>query len=61
MKWKDIDFQSNTLSVVRAQTVEVEFDKEGNVLSRKTVIGETKTAGQCENKSYARIIEGSFA
>ena len=57
LKWKDIDFQQNTLSVVRAQTVDVEFDKEGNVLSRKTVIGETKTAGSVRTNPMPELLK----
>ena len=57
LKWKDIDFQQNTLSVVRAQTVDVEFDKEGNVLSRKTVIGETKTAGSVRTNPIPELLK----
>jgi len=57
LKWKDIDLQSNTLSVVRAQTVDVEFDKEGNVLARKTVIGETKTAGSVRTNPMPELLK----
>lgn len=42
---------------MRAQTVDVEFDKEGNVLSRKTVIGETKTAGSVRTNPMPELLK----
>ena len=45
LKWKDFDEKKQTLSVVRAQTVEPTFDENGNVIKREYMIGKTKTAG----------------
>lgn len=57
LKWKDVDLEKDTISVVRAQTVDVEFDKEGNVLSRKTIIGETKTAGSVRTNPIPKLLK----
>lgn len=45
LKWKDFDEKNQTLSVVRAQTVEPTFDENGNVTKREYMVGKTKTAG----------------
>ena len=45
LKWKDFDEKKQTLSVVRAQTVEPTFDENGNVTKREYMVGKTKTAG----------------
>ncbi len=45
LKWRDIDFRTNRLFVNRAVTIDVEFDEEGKVKSRKSIISKTKTEG----------------
>ena len=45
LKWKDFDEKNQTLSVVRAQTVEPTFDENGNIIKREYMVGKTKTAG----------------
>jgi integrase len=44
LKWKDIDFENGIIHVNNAITSDTKYDKDGNVLSRKTVISDTKTA-----------------
>ncbi len=55
LKWRDIDFEKGTLSVVRGMTVEPEFDSEGNVIARRTVIGKTKTAGSVRTNPVPKL------
>ena len=45
LKWGDIDFQNNRLYVRQAVTMAVEFDEDGKIKSRKSVVGDTKTEG----------------
>ncbi|MDE5721844.1 MAG: tyrosine-type recombinase/integrase [Clostridia bacterium] len=56
LRWRDIDFNKETLSVMRGMTVEPEFDKEGNVIARKTVIGKTKTAGSVRTNPMPKLL-----
>ena len=56
LRWRDIDFDKGTLSVVRGMTVEPEFDNEGNIISRKTVIGKTKTAGSVRTNPIPKLL-----
>lgn len=43
LRWENIDFENKTITVRNGLTQVPVFDKKGNVLSRKTVIGNTKT------------------
>ncbi len=43
IKWKDIDFDNNIIAINNAITQIPEFDENFNVISRKTVISDTKT------------------
>jgi len=56
LRWRDIDFENGTLSVVRGITVEPEFDSEGNVITRKTIIGKTKTAGSVRTNPIPKLL-----
>lgn len=56
LRWRDIDFTNGTLSVVRGMTVEPEFDSEGNVIARKTIIGKTKTAGSVRTNPIPKLL-----
>ena len=56
LKWRDVDFKNGTLSVVRAMTVEPEFDDEGNVVKRNTIIGKTKTAGSVRTNPIPKLL-----
>ncbi|MFA6867472.1 MAG: site-specific integrase [Clostridia bacterium] len=44
LKWDNIDLKNKTIKVEHGVTQVPQFDDKGNVLSRKTVIGDTKTA-----------------
>lgn len=44
LKWQNVNFETKTLKVERAITTIPKFDNEGNVTSRSTVVGDTKTA-----------------
>ena len=43
LRWENIDFNHKTITVKNSVTQVPIFDKKGKVLSRKTVIGQTKT------------------
>lgn len=43
LQWKDIDFANKTITVERAMTNVPKFNDEGKVISRKIVVGDTKT------------------
>lgn len=45
LKWGDIDFQNDRLFVRQAVTMAVEFDEDGKIKGRKSVVGGTKTEG----------------
>lgn len=44
LRWENIDFKDKTINVRNGITQVPIFDEKGKVLSRKTVIGDTKTA-----------------
>ena len=44
LRWGSIDFKNKTINVERAITQLPVFDEEGKVVSRRTIISETKTA-----------------
>lgn len=44
LRWENIDFENKTISVVRGITQVPEFNDQGEVVSRQTVIGDTKTS-----------------
>ena len=43
LEWKDVDFANKTIKVERAMTNVPKFDNDGDVVSRKIVVGDTKT------------------
>ena len=45
LKWRDIDFQNDRLFVRQAVTMAVEFDEDGKIKNRKSIVGDTKTEG----------------
>lgn len=61
LRWHDLDFENKTLSVVRGMTVEPEFDNEGNVLKRNTIIGKTKTAGSVRTNPIPKLLIQTLA
>lgn len=56
LRWHDLDLEKETLSVIRGMTVEPEFDNEGNILRRSTVIGKTKTAGSVRTNPIPKLL-----
>jgi integrase len=44
LRWKNVDFKNKTINVERAITQLPKFNEEGEIVSRKTIISETKTA-----------------
>ena len=56
LKWQNVNFETKTLKVERAITTIPKFDNEGNVTSRLTVVGDTKTACSVREIPIADII-----
>lgn len=56
LRWRDFDACKETLSIVRAQTIEYKFDKEGNIIDTKSVIGDTKTAGSVRTNPIPKLL-----
>ena len=56
LKWRNVNFETKTLKVERAITTIPKFDNEGNVTSRLTVVGDTKTACSVREIPIADII-----
>lgn len=44
LKWENVDFENKTIQVRNGITQVPQFDEKGNIISRVTVIGNTKTA-----------------
>jgi len=44
LRWRDVDFKKSTISVRYAINREVDFDENGEVIGRREVVGNTKTA-----------------
>lgn len=44
LRWRDIDFKKSTISIRLAASREIEFDEDGEVVERRQVISNTKTA-----------------
>lgn len=60
LQWKDIDFERKSIFVNKAATLVPKFDRDGNVLSRKTEIGDTKTACSIREVPMANILISSL-
>jgi len=43
LQWGDIDFNKNLIHIQRAVTMEVQFDEDGNIAGRKSVVSKPKT------------------
>lgn len=43
LKWEDFDLEKGTANIYKGVTVDVEFDKDGKVKSRKTIVSSPKT------------------
>ena len=44
LTWRDVDFDKRLIAINKAITVDMKLDKMGKVISKKTVIADTKTA-----------------
>ncbi|MDD4576296.1 MAG: tyrosine-type recombinase/integrase [Bacteroidales bacterium] len=44
LTWRDVDFDKRLIAINQAITVDMKLDKMGNVISKRTVIADTKTA-----------------
>ena len=56
LRWRDINFEKGTINIDDAITVDIKFDREGNVLSRQTVISDTKTAASMRENPMPNIL-----
>lgn len=58
LKWRNIDFEHGFISVENAITQVVDFNDQGDVIGRQTIIGDTKTvASERENPMPDILIE----
>lgn len=48
LPWQNVDFENRTITIDRAITHRCEYDSDGKLLCRTTVVGDTKT--QCSNR-----------
>ncbi len=56
LKWKNVNFENKTLKIERSVTQIPKFDSDGNVLSRVTVVGDTKTTCSVREIPIADIV-----
>lgn len=56
LKWENVNFENKTLKVERAITQIPKFDNDGKVISRVTVIADTKTACSVREIPVADIV-----
>jgi len=56
LKWRDLDLKKGNISIENSITQVVEFDEEGNVMSRKTIISDTKTAASERENPMPEIL-----
>lgn len=43
LRWKDVDFENKTINIEHAISIDIEFDEQGKIVSRKTILTEPKT------------------
>ena len=60
LKWKNIDFNNKTIRVERAITQVPNFDEQGNIKDRITVIGDTKTTCSVRDIPVTDIVIGTL-
>lgn len=56
LRWKDIDFDNKSINIDYAITQLPKFDKTGKVISRETVISDTKTAASVREVPMPNIL-----
>lgn len=56
LKWENVDFENKSLKVEQAITQDPKFDNEGNVKSRVTIVGDTKTTCSVREIPIADIV-----
>ncbi len=60
LTWSDLDFDNKMLNINRGLILVPKFDKEGNIISRKTVVGETKTVASIREVPLPEILIKAF-
>lgn len=60
LKWKDVDLVNDIISVDNSITIVPEFDDMGNVISRTTVISDTKTAASVREVPIPKILRDAL-
>jgi len=56
LRWRDINLDKKTIYIDNAITQDVQFDRDGKVLSRNTVISDTKTAASVRGIPIPNIL-----
>lgn len=56
LTWGQVDFQNNVIIIDRAITKTCEYSEDGNLICRKTVIGDTKTQCSVRNLKVPSVV-----
>lgn len=57
LKWKDIDFKNGVINIDNAVTMVPVLDKQGNTVSKQTVISDTKTVASVREVPMPNILK----
>ncbi len=57
LKWKDYDEANGILSIERAITVDYKFNDNGDIVSKETIVGATKTAGSVRENPVSQALK----
>ena len=56
LTWGQVDFSNNVITIDRAITKACEYDDEGKLISRKTVVGDTKTSCSTRKIKVSQVV-----
>lgn len=56
LTWGQVDFQSSTITIDRAISLTCEYDDEGKLKGRKTVVGDTKTICSMRKMKVSAVV-----
>lgn len=60
LKWSDFDLENGIVKIDKGITYEVKFDKEGNVLGRKTIVSSPKTEVSVALLPISEVLQDSL-
>ena len=56
LKWRNIDFEDESISIENAITQVIDFDEKGEPIKHKTIIGDTKTVASARENPMPNIL-----